>query len=89
VLGQHYAQSTNSKIPVGVWVTNHVIPFSQNHLAALLSQYKDYFNNDRTHRTLKKDSPVSRANNQLLGNELVKKPRVGQLHHRYLWNSAA
>jgi len=68
---------------------NHIIPFSQNHLASQLSQYREYFNNDRTHRTLRKDSPVSRVNNSARSLGLVRKPRVGGLHHRYDWDSAA
>jgi transposase InsO family protein len=68
---------------------NHIIPFSQNHLASQLSQYREYFNNDRTHRTLRKDSPVSRVNSSNRSVELLSKPRVGGLHNRYDWDSAA
>jgi hypothetical protein len=38
---------------------------------------------------LKKDSPVSRTDDQVPGKELVKKPKLGGLHHRYLWGAAA
>jgi transposase InsO family protein len=68
---------------------NHIMPLSQNHLAVLLSQFKDYFNNDRTHRTLKKDAPVTRVDNQTSGDEIIIVPRVGGLHHRYQRDSAA
>jgi transposase InsO family protein len=39
---------------------DHVIVLGELHLRRILKSYADYYNCDRTHRSLDKDAPVSR-----------------------------
>jgi transposase InsO family protein len=61
---------------------DHVIVFSERHLRHLLKSYQEYYNEARTHLSLRKDAPVSRAV-QTAGRLLVR-PVLGGLHHQYL-----
>jgi hypothetical protein len=47
----------------------------------VLKAYADYYNNDRTHLALGKDSPNSRAVER--DGEITSRPILGGLHHRY------
>ncbi len=56
-----------------------------------MREYVDYYNNDRTHQTLNKDSPnkrliLKRPNENA---KLVSLPILGGIHHRYEWDQAA
>ena len=72
-------------------VLNHVIVFNEDHLRWLLKEYVAYYNKDRCHLPLDRDSPSGRA--------VVKKPsetvdvismsKLGGLQHRYEWQEAA
>jgi hypothetical protein len=58
----------------------------------LLDSFIDYYNQDRTHFGLSKDSLLGRPVEQRpLGatSNVVSPPRVGGLHHRYAWRQAA
>src|ERR1700743_1847912 len=44
--------------------SDHVIVLSELHLRRILKSYADYYNCDRTHRSLNKDAPVSRRFSQ-------------------------
>jgi transposase InsO family protein len=69
---------------------NHIIPLGPEHLARLLMNYRDYFNNDRTHRTLHQDTPMGRNSDEPSRKLQQKKSaRMGGLHHRYYWKSVA
>jgi hypothetical protein len=62
----------------------------ERHLRGLLREYVDYYNEDRVHTCLR-DSPHGRPV-QIRPSEdarVVGLPRVGGLHHRYLWREAA
>ena len=61
---------------------DHVVLFGEQHLRHLLELYQRYYNEARTHLSLGKDAPVSRAV-QAVGS-IVAKPRLGGLHHQYL-----
>jgi transposase InsO family protein len=61
---------------------NHVIVFGERHLRHLLKSYQKYYNEARTHLSLHKDAPVSRAV-QTVGC-MVATPVLGGLHHQYL-----
>jgi putative transposase len=41
---------------------DHVVPLNERHLRRLLSEYVRYYHEDRTHLSLKKDTPASRKN---------------------------
>jgi hypothetical protein len=58
------------------------IVLGEQHLRHLLKSYQNYYNEVRTHLSLSKDAPVSRAV-QAVG-DVVVKPLLGGLHHQYL-----
>ena len=71
--------------------TDHVIVFNENHLRRILRSYFEYYNNDRTHLGLDKETPLGRqvSERQSSLTKLIALPRVGGLHHRYEWSEAA
>jgi Integrase core domain/ABC transporter substrate binding protein len=60
---------------------DHVIALGEQHLRRVLKSYASYYNSARTHRSLDKDSPVSRPV-QPIG-RIVSHALVGGLHHQY------
>jgi transposase InsO family protein len=60
---------------------DHVIVFG-DHLRHLLRSYLNYYNETRTHLSLDKDAPVSRAI-QTVG-RIFARPVLGGLHHQYV-----
>ena len=61
---------------------DHVIVFGECHLRHLLRSYLNYYNETRTHLSLDKDAPVSRAI-QTVG-RMFARPVLGGLHHQYV-----
>ena len=61
---------------------DHLIVFGEAHLCRILRSYAQYYNSSRTHRSLDKDSPLSRAV-QAIG-RVRAQPILGGLHHRYV-----
>jgi len=61
---------------------DHVAIFGEQHLRHLLSAYQQYYNESRTHLSLKKDAPIPR-DAQKVGRVLAL-PILGGLHHRYV-----
>ena len=61
---------------------DHVIVFGECHLRHLLRSYLNYYNETRTHLSLDKDAPVSRAI-QTVG-RIFARPVLGGLHHQYV-----
>jgi transposase InsO family protein len=71
-------------------VFDHVIALSEAHVRRIATEYISYFQNDRTHLGLSKDSPNSRLiETKPTGAKLESLPRVGGLHHRYVWKAVA
>ena len=70
---------------------NHVIIFNARHLRRLLKEYVEYYNADRCHLALNKDSPVGRTVQvKPAGSaKVVAIPKVGGLQHKYVWRNAA
>ena len=70
---------------------NHVIVLNEAHLRRLLKEYVAYYNEDRTHLTLEKDTPAIRPTTPRLDDKahVISLPRVGGLHHRYIWSEVA
>ena len=65
---------------------------NERHLVRLLRDFVEgYYHPDRTHLGLGKDAPVRRAveHQPSPGAKVVALPRVGGLHHRYVWREAA
>ena len=67
-----------------------VIVFNEDHLRRLLRGYVTYYNKERVHTRLR-DAPVGRAVEARPSSsaKVVGLPRVGGLHHRYIWQEAA
>jgi hypothetical protein len=61
---------------------NHVVVFGERHLRHILLSYMKYYNEARTHLSLEKDTPVSRAV-EWTGHILCR-PVLGGLHHQYI-----
>jgi Integrase core domain. len=70
---------------------DHVVILNQAQLRRLLRDYVTYYNTDRCHLALEKDSPDKRpATSRPSPNaRVIALPRVGGLHHRYEWRKAA
>jgi len=61
---------------------NHVIVINHQHLRRILNEYFRYYHESRTHLSLDKDAPKSRAV-QSNTEPIIQIPQVGGLHHRY------
>jgi hypothetical protein len=70
---------------------DHVIVLNDRHLRQLIKSFLTYYNEDRTHIGVGKDSPCGRPVKQRPSQKanVVSLPRVGGLHHRYAWRQAA
>jgi len=60
---------------------DHVVVFGERHLRHLLLSYGKYYNGTRTHLSLEKDAPVSRAVDR--AGHILCRPVLGGLHHHY------
>jgi transposase InsO family protein len=61
---------------------DHLVVFGEQRLRGVLRSYAIYYNETRTHRSLSKDSPVSRPIQRI--GRIVSHARVGGLHHQYV-----
>jgi hypothetical protein len=61
--------------------TDHLIVFNAEHLRRLLAKYAAHYNGVRTHVSLGKDAPCTRAIERF--GDIVAHPVLGGLHHRY------
>src|ERR1700726_1732849 len=61
---------------------DHVVVFGERHLRHLLLSYMKYHNEIRTHLSLEKDAPVSRAVER--AGQILCRPILGGLHHQYV-----
>jgi transposase InsO family protein len=61
---------------------DHVIAVNERHLKRLLTDYVNYYHEDRTHLGLNKGTPNARVPAVARG-RVIGKPRLGGLHHRY------
>jgi hypothetical protein len=70
---------------------DHVIPLNERHLLRLSQAYIRYYDEDRTHIGLKKETPSGRTieKRPCAASQVVALPRIGGLHHRYSWSAAA
>jgi putative transposase len=59
-----------------------VIALDERHLKRLLADYIRYYQEDRTHLGLKKETPAGRVRSTHRG-AVVSQARLGGLHHRY------
>ena len=70
---------------------DHVVVFSRQHLVQLVNSYIGYYHEDRCHLGLERDTPEGRpvTPRPSPNAKVVALPRVGGLHHRYVWQEAA
>lgn len=70
---------------------DHVIVLNHRYLQLLLAEFVAYYQADRTHLALDKDAPAGRPvePRPCPTASVVGLPRVGGLHRRYTWRSAA
>ena len=61
---------------------DHVIALDERHLKRLLYEYVTYYQEDRTHLGLCKQTPVGRTRSAAQG-RVISQRRLGGLHHRY------
>ena len=61
---------------------DHVVVFGERHLRYLLRSYANYYNQTRTHLSLNKDLPISRAVKAV--GQILPVPILGGLHHHYV-----
>jgi hypothetical protein len=61
---------------------DHVVVFGECHLRHLLLSYMEYYNGGRTHLSLAKDAPFSRAVER--AEPILCRPILGGLHHQYV-----
>src|ERR1700688_367816 len=61
---------------------DHVVVYGERHLRHVLLSYMKYHNEIRTHLSLEKDAPVSRA--VKLAGTILCRPVLGGLHHQYV-----
>ena len=62
---------------------DHVIVFNEDHLRRILADYFEYYNRNRTHLSLERNSPIPREVEPPGIGNVVAIPYVGGLHHRY------
>jgi MoxR-like ATPase len=70
---------------------DHIIPLNEKHLRRLVRDYVAYYQEDRIHDSLDKDTPNGRAVEKKPGPQatVISNARLGGLHHRYAWGKAA
>ena len=70
---------------------DHMIVLNERYLRRLVRSYVEYYQKDRTHLSLAKDTPAGRPVTPRPTAEasVVAVPRIGGLHHRYEWQAAA
>lgn len=67
---------------------DHVIVLGEDHARRLLKAYLRYYNGDRTHLALLKDSPDEREVEPPSAGRVEARPVLGGLHHRYFRRAA-
>ena len=60
---------------------DHVLIVNEVHLCALLDEFREYYNRERPHRTLRLALPVPTA--RAPTGTIRSQPVLGGLHHRY------
>jgi transposase InsO family protein len=60
---------------------DHIVIFGERHLRHVLLSYRGYYNGTRTHLSLNKDAPISRAAETV--GRIICHPILGGLHHQY------
>ena len=67
---------------------DHVIVWNEEHARKLARAAVAYYNEDRTHLALGKNTPAWRSADSAELGEIIALPRLGGLHHRYTRQAA-
>jgi putative transposase len=67
---------------------DHAVVLNETHLRRLLREYLIYYHGIRTHLSLAKDAPEPRRVERLDEGQIIERPMVGGLHHRYTRQAA-
>jgi len=72
-------------------ILDHIIPLNEEHLRRVIREFVWYYQEDRVHDSLNKDTPSGRPiePRPFAEASLTALPRLGGLHHRYRWRQAA
>jgi transposase InsO family protein len=72
-------------------ILDHVIALNEQHLRRLIRDYVNYYQDDRIHDSLDKDTPNRRPveSKPSPAATVISNARLGGLHHRYSWREAA
>jgi transposase InsO family protein len=72
-------------------ILDHVIALDERHLLRLMRDYVNYYDEDRIHDSLSKDTPNSRPTEKKPSSKatVISSARLGGLHHWYSWEEAA
>ena len=72
-------------------ILNHVIIFTEDQLRDYMKEYISYYNTERCHLSVDRDSPVGREVQQKPSEsaKVIAFPRLSGLHHVYKWDKAA
>ncbi len=70
---------------------NHLVILDEDHLRRKLKEYVGYYNNDRCHLSVNKDSPRGRPiqKRPSTSAKVISIPKIGGLVHKYEWRDAA
>ena len=70
---------------------NRMVIFNEDQLQNLMKQYVEYYNNERCHLSVDRDSPNGREihDKPFKSAMVISFPRIGGLHHVYKWSKAA
>ena len=70
---------------------NHMIILSEEHLRQVLKKYINYYNNDRCHLSLDRNTPKGREvqYKPSASAKVIFIPRLSGLQHKYEWQKAA
>jgi putative transposase len=70
---------------------NHTIIFNEDHLRRLMREYVDYYNKDRCHLSLGRDSPLGRKFQEKSSEsaKVISIHKLNGLHHLYEWKDVA
>jgi hypothetical protein len=70
-------------------ILDHVIALNEPHLRRVVRDYIRYYQGDRVHDSLNKDTPNRRpVESRPATGRVIAMPRLGGLHHRYTWREA-
>lgn len=71
-------------------ILDQVIALNEGHLRRVIGDFVRYYEEDRIHDALDKDTPNRRpVESKPVAGSVIALPRLGGLHHRYTWREAA